>query len=405
MLDRKATTARIRTLEGEVGTKRSRVNNLVEILAGMEHEDAGVVKAAMHSLRRLFTGEVALLDKAHPPAGGKGAGDGRADSSAERKYRGWLAEKYAAYKQSLSTILSTRADKGLQTLAVVMLMQLFKLESERKIDGFSVDCTKTIPRTLIKSGTPCSAKVIKMFVQNFASEYADVRYYSLKMLAAMLSRVRARSKTGLDTVDAAAVDRALVALLSIQVPKSGDPGVGQFWCASETATPATAAPEERETGGGVDGPPPKKQRRKAQTERGSRVHQARSHRKAFGDCWMELLQMRGLSVGAYRLVLLHMHDQILPNIPHPLLLSDFLTDAYSHGGALSMLSMHGLFILMSKHGLEYPHFFRRLYALLIPSVFHLPHRDQFFKLCAGLAAARCCSAAMLLSVYCSGTLF
>eukprot|EP01049_Picozoa_sp_SAG25_P019597 SAG25_NODE_6248_length_575_cov_0.756303_1_plen_62_part_10 len=62
MLDRKATTARIRTLEGEVGTKRSRVNNLVEILAGMEHEDAGVVKAAMHSLRRLFTGEVALLD-------------------------------------------------------------------------------------------------------------------------------------------------------------------------------------------------------------------------------------------------------------------------------------------------------------------------------------------------------
>lgn len=33
-------------------------------------------------------------------------------------------------------------------------------------------------------------------------------------------------------------------------------------------------------------------------------------------------------------------------------------------GLVAMLALNGIFVLVTKHGLEYPHFYRRLYGLL-----------------------------------------
>ena len=45
-----------------------------------------------------------------------------------------------------------------------------------------------------------------------------------------------------------------------------------------------------------------------------------------------------------------------------------------------MLALHGIFLLVTKHGLEYPRFFERLYALLTPDVFTARHRVRFLTL-------------------------
>ena len=45
-----------------------------------------------------------------------------------------------------------------------------------------------------------------------------------------------------------------------------------------------------------------------------------------------------------------------------------------------MLALHGIFILVTQHGLEYPHFFMRLYALLTPDIFSARHRVRFLTL-------------------------
>ena len=37
----------------------------------------------------------------------------------------------------------------------------------------------------------------------------------------------------------------------------------------------------------------------------------------------------------------------------------------------------GLFVLMHKHNLEYPHFYSRLYALLGPGMLDGDHRTEF----------------------------
>ncbi|XP_011385346.1 nucleolar complex protein 4 homolog, partial [Pteropus vampyrus] len=71
---------------------------------------------------------------------------------------------------------------------------------------------------------------------------------------------------------------------------------------------------------------------------------------------------------------------ILPHLAQPSLMIDFLTRAYDVGGAISLLALNGLFILIHKHNLEYPDFYRKLYGLLDPSVFHVKYRARFFHL-------------------------
>ena len=64
-----------------------------------------------------------------------------------------------------------------------------------------------------------------------------------------------------------------------------------------------------------------------------------------------------------------LHEQVMPKMSEPLLLADFLTRAVNQGGASAMLALHALFLLMTKHGLEYPQFYKRLYSLMTPAIF------------------------------------
>jgi hypothetical protein len=59
--------------------------------------------------------------------------------------------------------------------------------------------------------------------------------------------------------------------------------------------------------------------------------------------------------------------------------SDFLTRSYDVGGVVSVMALNSLFDLMIHHGLEYPNFYEKLYALLVPSIFMAKHRARFFQ--------------------------
>ena len=67
-------------------------------------------------------------------------------------------------------------------------------------------------------------------------------------------------------------------------------------------------------------------------------------------------------------------------MPNPVLLSDFFVRSIDRGGLDGMLALNGLFTLMTKHGLEYPRFYDRLYNLLDESAFHVSNRKGFFEL-------------------------
>lgn len=43
------------------------------------------------------------------------------------------------------------------------------------------------------------------------------------------------------------------------------------------------------------------------------------------------------------------------------------------------MALSSLFVLMTRHGLEYPNFYEKLYAPLLPSTFMAKHRAKFFQ--------------------------
>ncbi len=72
-------------------------------------------------------------------------------------------------------------------------------------------------------------------------------------------------------------------------------------------------------------------------------------------------------------VLVKMHVDIIPHLTNPHLLTDFLTAALDSGALHGILALHGIFTLVTKHGLEYPQFYRRLYNLLTPAALMVSH--------------------------------
>ncbi|MCJ8741141.1 hypothetical protein PDJAM_G00067330 [Pangasius djambal] len=105
----------------------------------------------------------------------------------------------------------------------------------------------------------------------------------------------------------------------------------------------------------------------------------KEHKRAFELMWLTFLKYK-LPMSMYKKVLVILHDSVLPHMSDPTLMIDFLTAAYNVGGAISLLALNGLFVLIHEHNLDYPDFYKKLYNLLDPSVFHVKYRARFFHL-------------------------
>jgi U3 small nucleolar RNA-associated protein 19 len=122
------------------------------------------------------------------------------------------------------------------------------------------------------------------------------------------------------------------------------------------------------------------------------VHSLSAQRVAFSRAWLSVLlpsrtqegQTIGgvLSANMVHEALVRMHTQILPHLSNPNLMHDFLVDALDAGGATALLALNTLFTLMTKHNLNYPSFYTRLYALLLadPPVLHVRYRSRFLRM-------------------------
>ncbi|XP_059176208.1 nucleolar complex protein 4 homolog [Physella acuta] len=71
---------------------------------------------------------------------------------------------------------------------------------------------------------------------------------------------------------------------------------------------------------------------------------------------------------------------IMEKMSTPQRLTDFLSHSFDIGGAISLMSLHGLFILMHKHNLDYPDFYNKLYSMFEPQVFSAKYKARFFHL-------------------------
>ncbi|XP_036159355.1 nucleolar complex protein 4 homolog [Myotis myotis] len=326
---------------------RAEANAVFDILAVLQSEDPEEIQDAVRACSRLFG---ALLERGElfvgqlPPEETVMAGS----QGATRKYKVWMRHRYQSCCNRLAELLAHPSFQ-VKELALSTLMKLVQLEGAHPLEKPKWEGSYLFPRQLFKAvvdGLLSLEEDCSLLLSQFCQylEQDDVRYHAMQAAA--------------DTV-------ARVANAHPEVPLT-------FWNNVFTLLSAVSLPRQESDIANF-------YVRHTELSDKWKVTHLKEHRKAFQLMWLSFLKHK-LPLSLYKKVLVIMHESILPHLAQPSLMIDFLTRAYDIGGAISLLALNGLFILIHEHNLEYPDFYRKLYGLLDPSVFHVKYRARFFHL-------------------------
>lgn len=165
--------------------------------------------------------------------------------------------------------------------------------------------------------------------------------------------------------------------------------------ASDASDSSDEDDEEDESGDATTAS--KKRKKTSQSHQGHRKktkliawQQPYRHRFAYQEAWLSVLRLPNLPPRTQKRVLQHLSTYVLSVCPSPLRFAEYFTTSFKGGTTISsngfnnslasILSLHGLFILMLDHQLEYPQFYNSLYQLLHPRILYTKHRSRFLRL-------------------------
>ncbi len=358
-----------------------------------------------------------------PPAG-KGAGEGEgkdgentaaaaAAPPPEAVYAAWLLRQYDAYVAALLGLLAGGARPRVQLAALGAALECARGEAPgalaAPLAARAVAAAVAAPNA--------SPEALAALAGRYAG-YADVRHAALRALARLCARraggAAAGAGSGADSDSDAAGESdddapaggelsmpdlarnafdllAALTAAELEAAAAGDAALASWCGAAEAGAVAPAAgggetarqrkrrraEEEEALAAAAAGDANRAAARHAPTARAAWAS-ARVRRRAASDAWLALLRLP-LPDDVYRKVLARLHDLVIPALTEPLRLSDWLTHSLDRGGLTGMLALHGIFILVTRHGLEYPKFYARLYALLTPEAFRARGRARFFQ--------------------------
>jgi U3 small nucleolar RNA-associated protein 19 len=368
----------VREAEARLRRDRRLANELISLLdAAIGAEDSAVRLAATQACRSLFTAwaeagelrigppgpetqELVAAEVAAATTAAAGDGDASRRAQALQAYRDWLEDKYRRFVADLrSQLRSAEAAPALRSLALDSLMLLAAAEvrcarPDRGLHhpalGAASGAFSQAVVGMSSSRTPLPPSLLRRFSDAYACNL-DVAFYLMRHVQRLARPAATTSSSGSSRPE------RLLQLMTQVTPPSSDvtPSEARF------LVPPAAA-DEGEGGGWPTA--------------ARCLLQRRRHQKEFCDAWRALLKLP-LPRHAYRQVLSALPDAVLPHVPRPLRFCDLLSDGYSRGGVEALLSLKGLFVLMHKHNLEYPHFYRQLYTLVTPASISGAQRGRF----------------------------
>ncbi|XP_043758094.1 nucleolar complex protein 4 homolog [Cervus elaphus] len=326
---------------------RGEANAVFDILAVLQSEDQEEIQEAVHACSRLFGALLARGELFVGPlpseeivlTGSRGA---------TRKYKVWMRHRYQSCCNRLGELLAHLSFQ-VKELALSTLMKFVQLEGEHPLEQPKWEGNYLFPHQLFRlvvGGLLSPEEDRSLLLSQFREylEHDDIRYHTMQAA----SDTVARATDGRPEVPLAFWNNAFMLLSSVSLPRQ-EGTLSSFYVKHTELS-----------------------------DKWKVIH-LKEHRKAFQQMWLRFLKHQ-LPLRVCKKVLVIMHDSILPHLAQPSLMIDFLTRAYDIGGAISLLALNGLFILIHKHNLEYPDFYRKLYGLLDPSVFHVKYRARFFHL-------------------------
>jgi len=141
--------------------------------------------------------------------------------------------------------------------------------------------------------------------------------------------------------------------------------------------------------------------------------QSYKHRNAHQEAWLSVLRLPNLPSRTQKRILQHLSTYVLKICPSPLRFAEYFTRSFQGGNnavagttlttnnsLTAILSLHGLFILMLDHQLEYPQFYNSLYTLLHPRILYTKHRSRFLRLLSQALLSNSMLPAYVVGSYC-----
>jgi len=279
----------------------------------------------------------------------------RGDFESENvKYKTWLEGVYDECWQRLLAFVPKSEDKRLCELALTTLMHFLKARSARRENKgpWSGEDNKRFKSLLAK--LTFGGKVeCRVAIERFREylEYTDCKAATIRHLAKIVHSVKVEeNKEELNKRNTPVFRRNVMRILELLNFPQADENVSLLGSADESDVPAAAAIDLEEV------------------------------RKNFSSLWLDFFWLISKDVELYKRVLVMLHDRVMPHMNRPILLTDFLMESYDVGGSISLLALSGVFHLIQKHNLEYPDFYKKLYALFTPEVLHVKYRARFFHL-------------------------
>ncbi|CAN7025529.1 hypothetical protein Bca4012_041762 [Brassica carinata] len=298
------------------------------------------------------------------------------DGDPEVIFKAWLRSKFDEFvKVLLDVLVSQQSEDTLRDIVLGTLMEFVKLLNAGR---FHSSIYHRILNAIIHSAV--DADMFLDILNSKYFKYIDVRYFTYISMEKFVKTLEAsalsadktvmeNSETENESKDSLelSIRRIYQVLSRIPPPqKQAEKSDLEMWSGSDESS----------------GEKPKDKKKKSKDQDSNLLSPttiAKRMKLKFTKAWISFLRLP-LPLDVYKEVLASIHQTVIPHLSNPAMLCDFLTKSYDIGGVVSVMALSSLFILMTEHGLEYPNFYEKLYALLVPSVFVAKHRARFLQL-------------------------
>lgn len=373
------------------------------------HNDERLDAARLDELRKVFASLIQSNEFSLERTPTRNSSLPLSSSSVQHKWHAFLRTSHKKFLLQLCDRVESGKRTALRTLwGVVATSPTLSSNSAYQV------VSTTLLRLLVRvvSRLPTWDKSIHHMLQaEFLQPYRDVQYYTLIATVTIANEIykQGTSVEEDDQEKQVQAERLVQLLMLIPIPTSQqelDNDDGLLFPPPKNAVPerlheddnaasddsggdddddddatvaSTSSVEDADTN---DKPEQHKEpaRKKRKTVQRFAFSQLRCHHRAWSRAWLAVLRLP-LSTSSLKQTLIFLPSKVLPNVHDPLHFADFFMSAYDQPQKLhSVLALDGLFLLITKHGLEYPGFYKQLYKLLTPSVFYVKYKPRFLRL-------------------------
>ena len=339
---------------------RRNANLLVDLLEKIDSTCKDEVKEVISSLEMVFKGffsqrlwyeSETLLER--DILGSKKAKDNKRKNesgrNAERIYASWAHRQYLTFVKDLLRLFGHKS-KAIQRSALDCIMGFLVSDYNATISNLECNPKQCyFPTTLFSRIIDgiffCDSNAVNSRMTYFEERYlgfADIQFYTLKSIH-RISSGQSNSMTMNENVKSA--------ICSLLLKMSS--------CEKDQDSQGFVITDSRKLQKFLKG--------------------SNERRKLFSDAWLSVMHLT-LSTQSLKMILVNLHEKIMPQMDDPKMLIDFLTDCYNLEGPIALLALNGLFLLIQNYNLDYPDFFKKLYNILDAHTFEVKYRDRFLVL-------------------------